>query len=373
MSTAKFLKDKNNNFKLYFIEDLIPFNWKKKLFHNYEMIAKNHLLLTKIITNTYGLFTGTVFKKLWNDIEKNNCNFLTNIKNEICIVFHGFASRIITMINKNLKDNDKNKIIEIHTNWGLSPHWDKNKPENAIRIGPPGIKYFEGLGIPIEQTRTPVKDKNTDKKKILIMSGGWGIGKNINIISTLIKKHFSIRIAIGDNFKLGSKIIKLFKNEFTNNSLEIYSLTCPTKVLSKHYITDHYINNNKFFPKIVKWDEDMSYLEKNNSSNPVDNLSEFSPFHYLCDKIDFLVTKPGGITLYEAGINKIKTLLLPPLNIQEKWNYNYWLNKNAYKKFSINNIAKINNYNISNELLDKICPKDAIKNLYKIIINNKIK
>jgi len=155
--------------------------------------------------------------------------------------------------------------------------------QRMIETGIPPHKIYTH-GIPVSSGFLIKKDKKfirkelglDDKLTMLVMGGLLGMGKVEDIFRNLIhcKRDLQIIAVTGDNQKLKEDLEEMAQN--TDKKIKIFGYT--------NRISD------------------------------------------LMDASDFLITKPGGLTITEALAKNIPILLLPPIPGQEERNAKFLLN-----------------------------------------------
>ena len=348
--------------RLEFLEEILTEKWCNRLFHAYENLAKKHARLAKFITCHYGRFASHTFSLVWRDLVKNTSDDLAARKGDVYIVFHGYASRFVQKINEEFGGG--NVLFEMHTNWGLSPHWTDTVPDGVRRLGPPGVKGVEATGIPIEIFPMDRDGRGQAEERILLMGGGWGLGNLLNTISSLRTQGKKVRVAIGDNFAVGERIINKFPAAYANHDLQVYSLACSAKTLMKTYGQKR-TPSGAWYPKIREWDgrDALSPFV----SAAAETVDAYPPFFYLKKGIDTILTKPGGLTLSEAGTAGMNIYLLPAMNIQEQWNRDVWLRSGAVRTFDGKNACIDHPPLRKKKIVERMAPASALPFVTQLI------
>ena len=274
-----------------------------------KSISKVNSISTKFTPSLYGRLYRLAEKK-----DKNNTKFsisklinsilsqklVTYIKNyqpDIIVCTHVFAAQIITALNEKKLDIPSIGII---TDFTIHPFWEDTNLDwyitacelldNQIAKKNIPLSKVRSTGIPIHskfskkvnyfkaRTLLGLKDRST----ILLMGGGTGHGNILGLIHKLdeLDLDFQIISVCGSNQKLKEKIDKF------NSEKIIYN---------------------------------YGY---------VDNID------MLMDASNFIITKPGGLTISESLAKEIPIILIDPIPGQENRNAEFLQNNGAAVKIS---------------------------------------
>lgn len=235
----------------------------------------------------------TDFTKAVNKILSNKlCKCIKEFNPSIIVCTHAFPVHMVSNLKRKRKITAP--VIAVVTDYANHMFW-KNDNVDAfivahdyvkqcmIETGTPPHKIYP-YGIPVSSRFLIKKDKKTirkelgldDKLTMLIMGGLLGMGKVQDIFRNLIhcKRDLQIIAVTGDNQKLKEDLEELALN--SGKKIKIFGYT--------NHISD------------------------------------------LMDASDFLITKPGGLTITEALAKRIPILLLPPIPGQEERNAKFLLN-----------------------------------------------
>lgn len=321
----------------------------------YDRISMNfYLNIIKIAPRLYsGLFKMAdeydmpkniikIFQKIFNFKLKK---LIKDFNPDFIICTHPFPLQYVATIKNNLPK--KIKIISIITdfcahNIYLYPETDMYIVGSKFlksKFVERGIKQekISPIGIPIDSAFLKKEDKKEIRKKlnlpnkttIMIMGGGFGFGKIKEMVLSLMenKNDLEILVITGNNKKL-KKDLEILVSEKQKNNFIIYGY-----------------------------------------SNQIPELMSVS---------DFLITKPGGLTLSEALAKNTTIITYSPLPGQEEYNSDFLQKFGA--AYSLENCLDINSVldNLINnkallEKLKKSAKKMAPNSNYKKIINEIIK
>jgi processive 1,2-diacylglycerol beta-glucosyltransferase len=232
--------------------------------------------------------TKTVNKMLSNKL----CRFINDFNPSVIVCTHAFPVHMVSSLK--YKKNINIPIIAVVTDFANHMFW-KNDNVDAyivahdyvkqcmIETGIPKDKIYS-YGIPISSDFLNKKDRKTilqelgleDKLTMLLMGGLLGIGKVQDIFKQLLSCNRDLQIiaVTGDNQKLRESLKELADN--SKKKVKIFGYT-----------------------------------------NRVSDLMDAS---------DFLITKPGGLTISEALAKNIPIIMLPPIPGQEERNAKFLLN-----------------------------------------------
>lgn len=257
----------------------------------------------------YNFFDNKVNSSVSNKISltvfdnKKNRKEITEFDPDICISTHFMGSALVSKYNK--KELINSKLVTIVTDYKAHEFWLRNnKGEDAIivssldeklnlilkGINPRKIKTF---GIPISKEYIEnIYDHNEVRKKLnvpeneelCLFYGGGGCGQTTSIpfIKELLNQDLKLNILFvsGNNHELEDKVKKLVKR-YNNHRVKVYG-----------FIT---------------------------------NGAE------LLTACDYVITKPGGVTVTECLVNHKPMILLKTVGGQEKGNCNF-LTRKGYAK-----------------------------------------
>ena len=266
-----------------------------------KLFEKGYHIGTKYIPNMYG--------KFYDSIEKHNpdsklswskfCNsfvarqfgkYISRQEPDIVISTHPLAAVLMTTYKEKKLVNTK--TIGVVTDFCILPYWDMADMDyyttanelvknQLIKKGIPADKILP-FGIPIEMKFSLSKDKHEarrelgmeDKTTIFIMTGSMGFGNTEGYISAL------------DNMKEDFQIISV-------------------------------CGNNKHMKNRI----DMLNTRKN-----LYNFGFVSNVDLLMDASDFIITKPGGLSVSETLSKNIPMILVNPIPGQEDRNREFLIN-----------------------------------------------
>jgi len=209
---------------------------------------------------------------------------------DVIICTHSFPSSIISNLKqKKMKDmplisvitdyNIHSSYINENTDYYVIPHENltyvmEDFGVESSRILPLGIPIRKEFSQIIYKEEVKRKYNLNNKKTVLVMGGGLGLGKIYNIVSALDKKLQDVQIIAiaGRNSRLEQKL----KSMTTQNKLVVFG----------------FINN----------------------------------VHELMEVADCIITKPGGVTTAEILSKQKPLIIFSPLPGQEYENAEYLLN-----------------------------------------------
>ena len=275
-----------------------------------ETIAKGYLISTQFSPKVYG--------KLYRLAEKDEKNtskyslarlatsllstklisYIDSFDPDVIICTHIFAAQLITSLNERQKI--RGATIGIVTDFTVHPFWEESNLDYYVtastllnyQMGKKGIPASKILpfGIPVDEKfskKMPKEEARAllgieNKLTIFVMSGSMGYGKVEKIIKQmdLLSLDFQIISVCGNNKSLKKKI------DGINLSKKIYN--------------HGYVNN-------------------------VD---------VMMDACDFIITKPGGLTMSESMAKGIPAILMNPIPGQEDRNVDFLLNNGICRLIS---------------------------------------
>lgn len=266
-----------------------------------DMVSSGYLVSTKYSPKFYGKMYRLAEKmekkenyaklfQLTNSIfHSKMANFLEETAPDVVVCTHVFAAILMSY----LKEKEFNyPTVGIITDFKAHPYWESTRLDYYVApneylvpsLIKKGInaKQILPIGIPIFEKFSYKTDKETARQElgfeniptILVMSGSMGYGKIGKMIKAIdqVSGEFQLVTVCGNNEKL--------KKEIDSN-------------LWKHTIYN------------------FGY---------VDNVDK------LMDAADFIVTKPGGLTVSEALAKEIPMLISKPIPGQEERNLEFLLN-----------------------------------------------
>lgn len=286
-------------------------------------------------------FTTLYYKEVTKSIFKNKelKEAIIGFNPDIVISSHFFGTIISSLYKKKKLINPK--IISILTDYGVHELWIKELDNiNALVVGNELIKedlLVKGIsdnkiysyGIPVSNKfNNYVLKKRTSNLDILFFAGG-SIGSNFSFkyFKSLIKSrlNYNITLVCGYNDKLKNKCQKLV-TKYNKNKIKVLGFTT--------------------------------------------NISE------LLDECDFVITKPGGISITECMKKKRPMLLIPGNGVPEMDNLRYickkgyGINCKTPKKLSKTVSMLLSNRKILNNMyknLEKESNNNSLENIYNLI------
>ncbi len=328
-------------------------------------------IVNKIIVNTYInmlKLTPKVYGKIYNASDTNSClvgenlNYLGSgvnalfsfkinklvkeFKPDIVVCTHPFSLQMVKKLDI--------PTIAILTDYAMHPLWVKNcidayviphefLIEDAVDKGADRQKIYP-LGIPIENKFLKEYNRKDilnefgleDKTTFLIMGGSLGLGKIEDVFLRLAesRREFQIVVVAGSNQKLKRKLEKHVKYIHSKN-------VCI-----------------------------LNYTDK------IDKLMEIS---------DFVITKPGGLTVAESLAKRLPICIISPIPGQEEKNSDFLLNCGVAINFGngkidsflsqiMDNRAKVDSMK---KVAGVLAKPNALKDIYnlmcKLIKDNKLK
>lgn len=223
------------------------------------------------------------------------CSYIDTCKPSVIVCTHTFPLQMLS----NLKCINRINIpvIGIVTDFVSHLFWKldgvdalvvshRHIKEDMMRLGIPGA-VIHTFGIPISAAFHEKKERNLlrkefglrDKPTMLIMGGSLGFGEVRNIFGSLLNCSRDIQL-----------IAVTGRNEKLKNQLEALSVGCGKTVRI------------------------LGYTNR---------------IHDLMDMADYIITKPGGVTISEALVKKLPILIIPPIPGQEERNARFLEGKGA--------------------------------------------
>ncbi|MBR6719865.1 MAG: galactosyldiacylglycerol synthase [Clostridia bacterium] len=265
-----------------------------------ETIDKGYLLSTKHMPELYGKFYrmadehgigSGLTKETQKLMYKKVSEYINDFAPDCLICTHVFPAIMLTSAKKHKKISDI-PTIGIITDFTVHPYWQKSNLDAYVvpsellgyqcqkknipeeKVFPLGIPISEKFSeiIPCREARNilGIEDKNT----ILFMTGSMGFGNVPELIRKIdsLKGDFQILCVCGNN-----------KNNFEEISSGVYS---------------HNVYTYGF----------------------VDNIN------IMMDASDFIITKPGGLSVSESLSKHLPMILVEPIPGQETRNREFLLN-----------------------------------------------
>lgn len=290
----------------------------------YGLIYKltDNFYLAKFLNNLSGIF------------EKNNQKLqkiILDFNPDLIISTHFLTPAILSRFVKNIP------IDTVITDYGPHNLWIAPQVRNYYVANFETAKFFTDLNLSVFVTGLPINpefflDKNInliktkfnlrpEQKTVLIMSGGFGLKNQTQLIKKTIAEFSDINLLV-----ISGKDNKTLYQKY--KSIQ----TSPT------------INY-----QIIKFTENMDELMR------------------VCDVV---ITKPGGITLAECAYLNKKIILTEPIPGQEKKNEVYFLQNNLAIKPKTNNftiqlrdlLEKTESKKISPPIANDLILSEALKN-----------
>lgn len=267
-----------------------------------NLMEKGYLLATKYIPYLYGVFYRKIEKHDYSEAKiswSKFCNsfvarqfgkYISRQNPDLVVATHPLAAYLLTTYMEKKLVNTKS--IGIITDFCVHPFWEQTKMDYYVSVneiianqivkkGLPEEKIIP-FGIPIDMKFAKKHDKSEarkilgipDKKTIFIITGSMGFGN--------IKKY----VKALDDMKEDFQIISV----------------CGNNRHMKQHIDDMKTKKVLF------------------------NFGFVNNVDIMMDAADFIVTKPGGLTVSEAIAKKVPIILIDPIPGQEDRNREFLLN-----------------------------------------------
>lgn len=265
------------------------------------LVEKGYLLSTRFTPGIYGsLYTKEERRDHSNKINivdvagkivaRQFYKFIASKEPDVIVATHIFAANLVTKFKEKKKSDAV--TFGIITDFTVHPFWETAELDyyvtpsellnnQMIKKGIPEERILP-FGIPIDMKFSQSMDKQEarkllgfeDKKTIFVMTGSMGYGDVLGYVRELdeIEYDFQIVTVCGNNTQLKQKIDRMKTNK------EIYNFGF------------------------------------------VDNVD------VIMDASDFIVSKPGGLTVSEALAKKLPMILIDPIPGQEDRNYDFLVN-----------------------------------------------
>lgn len=267
-----------------------------------DLIEKGYLLATKYVPYIYGVFYRKIEKHDYSEAKiswSKFCNsfvarqfakYISRQNPDLVVSTHPLAAYLLTTYMEKKLVNTKS--IGIITDFCVHPFWEQTKMDYYVSVNEvitnqivkKGLSKEKILpfGIPVDMKFSKKYDKAEarkilgipDKNTIFIITGSMGFGN--------IKKY----VKALDNMKEDFQIISV-------------------------------CGNNKHMKQRI---DEMSTKKVLFNYGFVDNVD------VMMDAADFIITKPGGLTVSEAIAKKIPIILIDPIPGQEDRNREFLLN-----------------------------------------------
>lgn len=318
-----------------------------------DMVSHGYLVSTKYSPKLYGKMYrlaekkdksenyATLFQLANTLFHHKMAKYLKENAPDAVVCTHVFAAILMSYL---AEKGYRYPTVGIITDFKAHPYWESTRLDYYVTpneymipsLAKKGIRKEQILpiGIPIFQKFSQKEEKEIIRKAlrlknlttILIMSGSMGFGNVYKILKSIdsVPEKFQVITVCGNNEKLKKKIDK---NKW------------------KHHVTNYgYVSN-------------------------VDKLM---------DAADYLVTKPGGLTVSEALAKELPMLISKPIPGQEERNLDFLLNFGCGMRISKTNpadeiIAQLMMNPKKTELMLEnirfIRKPDSTKKLYEHIIN----
>lgn len=266
-----------------------------------KLFEKGYHIGTKYIPHMYGKFYDSIEKhnpdsKLsWSKfsnsfVSRQFARYISKQEPDVVISTHPLAAVLMTTYKEKKLVNTK--TIGVVTDFCILPYWDMADMDfyttaneliknQLIKKGIPEEKIVP-LGIPIDMKFSDSKDKSQarkelgieDKTTIFIMTGSMGFGNTENYILSLdgMKDDFQIISVCGNNKHMKNRI------DLLNTRKKIYNYGFVTNVET------------------------------------------------MMDASDFIITKPGGLSVSEALAKNLPMILVNPIPGQEDRNKEFLIN-----------------------------------------------
>ncbi len=318
-----------------------------------DMVSHGYLMSTKYSPKLYGKIYrlaektdnqdtySTVFQ-LTNSLFHNKmAKFLEENAPDAVVCTHVFAAILMSYL---AEKGYLYPTIGIVTDFKVHPYWESTRLDYYVvpneylipSLLKKGIKKEQILpiGIPIFEKFNQKTDKKTARKElhlqqmptILVMSGSMGFGNVYKIIKSIDTLPYELQLVTvcGNNKKLKKKI------------------------------------------------------DKNDWKHPLVNFGFVSNVDKLMDAADYIITKPGGLTVSEALTKELPMLISKPIPGQEERNLEFLLNFGCCMRISKTSpadeiIAQLMMNSKKTELMLEnirlLKKPQSTKNLYEHIIN----
>lgn len=266
-----------------------------------KMLSRSYLNWIRLFPNSYNFIyskrycTANQPKKFYeNHFLKKMEQLIELEKPDAIVCTHGFPSCLISRLK--VQGKCEVPVINAYTDFFINGIWakegidlhfvpSKEVKEHLIREFGIPRKHIIVTGIPVHEEikKGTSRNKRNDRAHILVAGGNSGLG-GISSLTTELKKHpeFQFYILCG--------------------------------------------NNKKLYDEIHGWKE--SHIK------PLSYISSRTEMDKLYDKMDAIITKPGGVTISEALRKKLPIIVHSHLPGQEKINLDYLKKHNLVVELS---------------------------------------
>ncbi len=355
-SISEFLKSENNNLQIEMIDCIEYINkYLNKLSTDaYKELAKNFPFMWELFYNrskegALASFT-TAFNKI---LSKRIYPLIHGFNPDLIISTHPFSSQMCAILKKKNKINCKVATIltdyQIHSQWLYLPEYiedffvsNENMKNDMIKRNIPSEKIHV-TGIPISFRFSSDFDKtaifnsfelNSNKTTILFFAGGeFGLGRNTTFMTL-------------------KAIIRLFKDT------QVVAIAGKNKKMKKKF---------------------QKLIDQTNSSDRIKLLEFTDKVPELMHIANFVITKPGGLTVTESLVSGLPIIIINPIPGQEEENAEFLVNnKVATWIKKDDNIARaLKNLYRHPEILEemsknvkKLAKPNSTKDICEILLNN---
>lgn len=274
-------------------------NTRTFFLHSYKKMINNYPYLWKIIYH-HASPPHVVQSIIYYLFHRNLDQVLQHFKPDLIVCTHPFTSSSLARLKR--AGGHPLRICTVITDLHVHRVWvqsevdlyivsHKEVQQQLIDFGV-SPKRIAVTGMPVRMNFWQKNNKIEARKKlkihhmptIIIMGGGWGIGKMKEIALSLLKWKDSIQLLIctGSNARLKT------------------SLSQNKTFQHPHIIISGYVDH------IDRW----------------------------FDAADLIITKPGGITIFEALTKGVPLLLYDPIPGQEEYNCNHFVNSKLAVKMN---------------------------------------
>ncbi|MCM3570320.1 MGDG synthase family glycosyltransferase [Neobacillus mesonae] len=262
-----------------------------------KMITSGYLKWIRYAPETYDL----AYKKFFYAETPNEHSFkwyhyfflkkmeqlLLEEKPDLIVCTHGFPSYLLSQLKR--KKKCKAPVINVYTDFFINNFWGRDEieyhflPSQDIKEEfiqkyqiPEQRLFVTGIPVHAEITKSTEKQRKGNRPRILISGGNNGLGG----------------------------IVKLLKKSKQTSQSDFYVL-CG--------------NNKKLYNEILSWN--IEHI------NPLPYISSRSEMNKLYEKMDAIVTKPGGVTISEVLQKRLPVFVQNVLPGQEEINLKYLTQK----------------------------------------------
>lgn len=317
-----------------------------------DSVEKGYLFTTQHVPKTYGRIYNMLNDKVHKEGKTSFLSMINNAitssklekyildtKADVIISTHTFCAQIMTHIKKHIPDIIN---IGIVTDFTIHPYWEETSMDYYITASHLLNHQCMRKGIPLEKVLPlgiPVSEKFSSKMPKEKAREILGI-ENINTVMFMMGS-----MGFGDIPKLISKI----------DTLDIdFQILC---VCGRNESAREKVAEIKSKHKIYPY-------------GFVDNVD------VMMDASDFIITKPGGLSMSESLAKKIPTILLNPIPGQEDRNLEFFVNNGvsmaASKTFPVEEAVfqmLTNEWKMKNGAgaVEYIGKPNAVKDLYDVV------